>query len=148
MFDLNKRISYYFEWIIGMTKSNIRIIQKSSSKIPENYTSDETTVCEVLNEVVTIRDNHNCVTARYNYKNGKLEGISKFYECGCLIEKRNYVNNVGEIWSRRIENFKESGWFVYENDERKYECKLSNELDFYKYFDSLTCTLFFKYIKI
>ena len=52
------------------------------------------------------------------------------YDCGSLIEKCNYENDIAKGWAIGMERYKEVKFYMHENNE-KFECKKSDELDGY-----------------
>ena len=70
---------------------------------------------------VTILDKNNKLYAKLKYNNGKLQGVSEFYDSGVLVEKRTYNNDVADGWGCRYENGQELTWYHYQDGKRVSE---------------------------
>ena len=111
--------------------SNIMAVNSNKFKIPEGCTIHPKCDNGVLHGKYIIRGKYNEVIAIYNFENGKREGECRLYDCGSLIEKCNYENDIAKGWAIGMERYKEVKWYMYEKDEKKVECKKSDELEGY-----------------
>ena len=89
--------------------------------IPEGYVVET----NPNQDEVTVYDTHHHLYAHLSIVDGKLQGVSEFYENGVLKEKRTYMRDVAEGWGCEYENGVESQWFRYENGIRV--SKIGNE---------------------
>ena len=117
--------------MVGDRDSTIKIDKRSNFKIPEGCTIHPNPENGVYHGKYIIRREYNEVVAVYNFENGKREGECRLYDRGSLKERVNYANDIVVGWNIEIEKYKEVKWFVYENNEKKVECRESNDLDGY-----------------
>ena len=90
-----------------MFDSNIKVDSAKKFEIPKDHTLEPNPENGVLNGIFIERGKYKQIVAVYNFKDGKRDGMCRFYKNGCL----------------KI--------YIYENDDKKYECKKSEELDGY-----------------
>lgn len=88
--------------------------------LPEGFTWDAKLVDGKREGKVTVKDEYGCVSCVLRFHNDKLNGICEFFELGCLVEKRSFVNGVEEGWAYEIENWKEVRGYYYANEKLKY----------------------------
>ena len=88
--------------------------------LPEGFTWDGTKENGSIKSV-TILDKNNNLYAKLKYHNGKLQGVSEFYDSGVLVEKRTYNNDIADGWGCRYENGHELIWYHYKDGKRVSE---------------------------
>lgn len=96
--------------------------------LPEGYTWNIEEGRQPVEGVVTVMDNFNSGNMLLLYKDRKLNGESRFYMFGRLIETRTYVNDVAEGWACVYGRYKPNQYFIYEKGVKKYQAFPLNEL--------------------
>ena len=114
-----------------MEESNIVVVDTNEFKISKDCTMDPKPENGVYEGKYIIRGKYNEAVAIYNFVHGKREGECKLYDCGSLKEKVYYENDIAIGWGVELERYKEVKWFAYENGEKKYKCKMSEDLEGY-----------------
>ena len=104
--------------------------------LPEGYTWDAKLIDGKKEGKVTVEDEYGCISCVLHFHDDKLNGLCEFYELGCLVERRTFVNGIEEGWGCEIENWKEVKGYLYANGVRIAELKNDNDMpDYWKAVD-------------
>ena len=114
-----------------MTTFPIHQFIENGFRLPGGFSWNVNLVNGVIHGKVTIYDEYGSVAVILNFVNGVIEGECKFYDSGCLYKKQTFVNNVENGWCILYDDYREAGWLLYENGEKKYEYQKHQSLQNY-----------------